>query len=136
MTKIRYTKERLRSNSRMGISFLAIGIILVLLSFITSEWKEISLASIGIGQIGAGFFMFIIYYFENRKQYLTLKSGELIKNTLFPKKIKLSEIKSIRAFAGDLKLITQKTEFIIDTQIIEPNSLAELKNELKNYNLK
>ena len=79
--------------------------------------------------------MFIIYYFENRKQCLTLKDGELIKNTLFPKKIKLSEVKSIREFAGDLKLITQKSEFIIDTQIIEPNSLAELKNELKNYNL-
>ncbi|WP_405569819.1 hypothetical protein [Winogradskyella sp. Asnod2-B02-A] len=136
MTKIRYTKERLRSNSKMGIFFVVIGIILVLLSFITSEWKEISLASIGIGQIGAGIFMFIIYYFENRKQYLTLKNGELIKNSLFPKKIQLSEIKSIKEFAGDLKLITQNTEFIIDTQIIEPNSLEELKNELKNYNLK
>ena len=136
MTKIRYTKERLRSNSRMGIFFVSIGIILVLLSFIISEWKEISLASIGIGQIGAGIFMFIIYYFENRKQYLTLKNGELIKNSLFPKKIKLAEIKFIKEFAGDLKLITQNTKFIIDTQIVEPNSLEELKNELKNYNLK
>jgi membrane associated rhomboid family serine protease len=87
MTKIRYSKERLRGNSRMGIFFLAIGIILVLLSFVIPEWKEISLASIGIGQIGAGILMFMIYYFENRKQYLTLKNGELIKNTLFPKKI-------------------------------------------------
>tara|TARA_B110000090_G_C13059862_1_gene322938 strand:- start:138 stop:548 length:411 start_codon:yes stop_codon:yes gene_type:complete len=136
MTKIRYTKERLRSNSRMGIFFVSIGIILVMLSFITSEWKEISLASIGIGQIGAGIVMFIIYYFENRKQYLTLKNGELIKNSLFPKKIKLAEIISIKEFAGDLKLITQNTEFIIDTQIVEPNSLEELKNELKNCNLK
>jgi len=120
----------------MGIFFVSIGIILVMLSFITSEWKEISLASIGIGQIGAGIVMFIIYYFENRKQYLTLKNGELIKNSLFPKKIKLAEIISIKEFAGDLKLITQNTEFIIDTQIVEPNSLEELKNELKNCNLK
>lgn len=120
----------------MGIFFVAIGIFLVLISFITSEWKEISLASIGIGQIAAGISMFIIYYFENRKQYLTLKNGELIKNTLFPKKIKLTEIISIREFAGNLKLITQKTEFIINTQIIEQNSLVELKNELNNYNLK
>ncbi len=59
----------------------------VLLSFMTSVWKEISLAFIGIEQIGAGLFMFIIYYFENRKQYLTLKNGELIKNSLFPKKL-------------------------------------------------
>ena len=135
MTEIRYTKERLRSNSRMGIFFVTIGIIFVLLSFITSGWKENSLATIGIGQIGAGVFMVIIYYFENRKQYLTLKNGELIKNSLFSKKIKLDEIKSIKEFAGDLKLITQNTEFIIDTQIVEPNSLEELKNELKKYNL-
>jgi uncharacterized membrane protein YesL len=136
MTKIRYTKERLRSNLRMGIFFVVIGVILVLLSFITSEWKEISLASIGIGQIMAGIPMFIIYYFENKKQYLTLKNGELIKNSLFSKKIKLNEVKSIREFAGDLKLITENMEFIIDTQIVEPNSLEELKNELKNCNLK
>ncbi len=136
MTKIRYSKERLRSNLRMGIFFIAIGIILVLLSFLTGEWKDISIQSIGVGQIGAGVFMLILYYFENRKQYLTLKNGELIKNTLFPKKIKLNQIKSIREFAGDLKLISEKNEFVIDTQIIDPNSLVELKNELKNYNLK
>ncbi len=69
----------------MGIFFLMIGIILVCYLLLLPEWKEISLASIGIGQIGAGIFMFMIYYFENRKQYLTLKNGELIKNTLFQK---------------------------------------------------
>lgn len=135
MTKIRYSKERLRSNLRMGIFFVAVGIILVLLSFISSEWREISLTSVGVGQIGAGVFMFLIYCYENRKQYLTLKNGVLIKNSLFPKKIKLDEINTVKEFAGDLKLITQKTEFIIDTQITEPNSLKELKNELKKYNL-
>jgi hypothetical protein len=135
ITKIRYSKERLKSNLRMGVFFVGIGIILFLLSFMTSEWDEISLASIGIGQILAGFPMFTIYFFENKKQYLTLKSGELIKNTLFPKKIRLSEIKSIREFAGDLKLISEKSEFVIDTQIIEPHSLMELKNTLKSYNL-
>jgi hypothetical protein len=136
MTKIRYSKERLRSNLRMGIFFISIGIILVLLSFVIGEWKEISIQSVGVGQFGAGIFMLILYYFENRKQYLTVENGELTKNTLFPKKIKLDQIKSIREFAGDLKLITDKNEFVIDTQIIEPNSLVELKNELNKYNLK
>ena len=72
---------------------------------------------------------------EIAEQWHPTKNGELIKNTLFPKKIKLKEVKSIREFAGDLKLITEKNEFIIDTQIVEPNSLLELKNELKNYSL-
>ncbi|WP_426430085.1 hypothetical protein ACPX19_11165 [Winogradskyella sp. HB-48] len=136
MTKIRYSKERLISNLRIGIFFISIGIILVLLSFVIGEWKEISIQSVGVGQFGAGFFMLIFYYFENRKQYLTIENGELTKNTLFPKKIKLNQIKSIKEFAGDLKLITDKNEFVIDTQIIEPNSLLELKNELNKYILK
>lgn len=135
MTKIRYSKKRLRINLILGIFFIAVGIILVLLSFVIGDSKNILMQSVGVGQIGAGIFMFIIYYFENRKPYLTLENGELVKNTLFQKKINLSEIKSIREFAGDLKLITEKTEFIIDTQVIEPNSLIKLKNELKNYNL-
>jgi dipeptide/tripeptide permease len=83
MTKIRYTKERLRSNSRMGIFFVAIGIILFLLSFVTGEWKEISIASIGIGQIGAGIFMFIIYYFEKRrvdKKHSISKKNKISRN--------------------------------------------------------
>ena len=116
--------------------FIAFGMILVLLSFVTGNWKVISIQSVGIGQIGAGIFMLILYYIENEKQYLTLKNGELIKNTLFSKKIKLNQITYIKEFAGDLKLFSEKNEFIIDTQIIEPNSLLKLKNELKNYNLK
>ena len=136
MTKINYSKERLRSNLRMGIVFSAIGTMLVLLSLVTGNWIYISVQSVGIGQIGAGIFMFMIYYFESRKQYLTLKNGELIKNTLFPKKIKLNQIKYIREFAADLTLISEKNKLVIDTQIMDLNSLVELKNELKNYNLK
>ena len=120
----------------MGIFFIAIGIILVLLSFVPGEWKETLIQSVGVGQIGTGIFMLILYCFNNRKQYLKLENGALTKNTLFPQKIRLNQIKSIREFAGKLKLITDKNEFVIDTQIIEPNSLVELKNELKNYNLK
>jgi hypothetical protein len=55
---------------------------------------------------------------------------------LIPKKIDLIEIKSIREFAGDYKLKTDKGEFVINTQIIEPNSLSELKNELNKLNVK
>lgn len=117
----------------MGIFFIVMGMVLILTSFITGNWRGISILSVGVGQIGAGISMGLLYYFENRKQYLTLKKGELIKHTLFPKKIKLSEIKSKREFAGDLKLNTEKTEFIIHTQIIDPDSLIELKNILNNY---
>ncbi|GGW70005.1 hypothetical protein DFQ11_10641 [Winogradskyella epiphytica] len=135
MKKIRYSKERLRSNYRLGIFFVLIGIVLILLSLIMGDWKNMSLKSVGVGQILAGIPMFILYYFEKKKQYLTIDDGVIVKNTLIPKRIKLSEINSIREFAGDLKLITNKSEFVIDTQIIESDSLIDLKNELKKHHL-
>lgn len=70
----------------------------------------------------------MLHYFKNKNQYLTIKDGELIKNTLFPKRIKLSEIKSVKEFAGDIKLITKNNELVIDSQIIDPNSLVNLRN--------
>ncbi|WP_127844742.1 hypothetical protein [Psychroflexus aestuariivivens] len=136
MTKIHYSKARLKINLRVAIVLISLGIILVSLSLIIGNWKNISLDAIGFGQIGGGLFMLLVYYFEKNKQYLSLNKGELIKNTLFPKKIKLKEIVSIKEFAGDLKLISAKNEFVIDTQIIETNSLLKLKGELENYNLK
>ena len=54
---------------------------------------------------------------------------------LIPKHINLSEINRIKKFAGDYKLKINKVEFIIDTQIIEPNSLADLNAELEKLNV-
>lgn len=131
MQKIRYSKERLKSNLRIGLFFLITGIVLLIISITTTKWEEISIFSIGFGQALAGIFMLSIYYFENKLQYLTITNGEIVKNTLFFKKIKISEIKLTKEFAGDLILKTDKEEFLINTQIIEPASLTYLKNSLK-----
>ena len=133
MIKIRYSKEILRSNLRTGKFFLLFGVVLVLISFLIGKWRIVSIESIGIGQIAAGFFMLILYFFKNKNQYLTLKNGELLKNGLLPKKIKLNEISEIKEFAGDIKVYAEKKQLIIDTQIIDPNSLELLRRELKNY---
>ncbi|RLJ69127.1 hypothetical protein CLV86_0521 [Lacinutrix venerupis] len=133
MQKIRYSKERLKSNLRIGLFFLITGIVLLIISITTTKWEEISIFSIGFGQALAGIFMLSIYYFENKLQYLTITNGEIVKNTLFFKKIKISEIKLTKEFAGDLILKTDKEEFLINTQIIEPASLTYLKNSLKSW---
>lgn len=119
----------------MAIGFSLIGLILILLSSGMGEWKNISLETIGIAQIFVGIFMFLVYRYEDKKQYMTFKNGEIIKNTLFPKKIKLSDIKSISRFAGDIKLITENGAFIIDAQVADPTSLLAFENELKTFNL-
>lgn len=132
---VSYSKKRLSNYVKMSVISIAFGIIILLISIAIEGLTYTVFIAVGIGEISSGIFMLIVYYFESKKQYLTLKNGELTKNTLFPKKIKLTEIKSIREFAGDLKFLTKRSEFVIDTQIIEPHSLAELKNELKKYNL-
>ena len=70
-----------------------------------------------------------------KKQYLTISRGILTKNTGISKKINLSEISSIKKFAGDYKLKTSKAELIINTEIIDRNSLTKLNTELEKLNL-
>jgi hypothetical protein len=72
------------------------------------------------------------YFFENKKQYLTIENGIISKNHLLPKKINLNEIKQIKKFAGDYILKTDSTELRINTELIEENSLAELNTLLDN----
>ena len=56
-------------------------------------------------------------------------------NSPFGKKLNLTEIKRIKKFAGDYILKTDKKELTINTQIIDPNSLAELNAELEKLNV-
>lgn len=82
MKKIKYTEKRLRNNLRMGLFFIAIGITSFLLPYLINVGGfEFLFKAVGIGEIAGGIFTLILYYFENKNQYLTLKNGELIKHT-------------------------------------------------------
>jgi hypothetical protein len=133
--KIKYSKQRLKSNLKLGLFFLIMGIVLTILSVIVDGNDTYYLDSVGIGQICTGLLILIIYFFERRKQYLTIENGLLVKNSFVPKKINLTEIKWIQKFAGDYKLKTDKEELTIDTQIIDKYSLTDLNTELNKLNL-
>lgn len=115
----------------MGMAFICIGVVLFVVSLFTGPIKSLSLDAIGIGQLMGGGLLCCLYSYELKKQYLTIKNGTIVKNTLFPKKAKLSEIQSIKEFAGELFLKKNKETFRINTQIITPESLLQLKEELK-----
>lgn len=66
---------------------------------------------------------------------MTIKNGELVKNTLFSKKVKLADTTSVHRFARDIKLISGDGRFIIDAQVADPTSLQAFANKLKTYNL-
>ena len=76
-----------------------------------------------------------MYFYEYFNQYLTIGNGIIKINSPFGKKMNLAEIKRIKKFAGDYILKTEKAELTINTQMIDPNSLAELNAELEKLNV-
>jgi len=131
MIKLKYSSSTLYSYLLAALLTIAIGLVLILIAFFYEKWP----IYFGIGQLAAGIFILLVYFHRKKKGYFMLKNGKLIKNSLITGKIKLADILSIKQFAGDMKFKTAKEELIIDTKIIDPNSLAELNKEINKYNL-
>jgi len=125
--KIRYKKKRLKFYLIMTIFWLIFGAFNLIFNdfgkWTTYTWLGISVMYIAI------------YSFDYFNQYLTIHNNVIKENHLFGKKIKLTEIKQIKKFAGDYILKTEKTELTINTQIIDEKSLVELNLILDKLNL-
>ena len=125
--KIQYKKRRLNHSLIFGTFWLIIS----LLGIFTKEnpyWTDYAFLIISFLYLGT-------YFYEKRNQYLTIENGLISVNQPFGKKIRLTEIKRIKKFAGDYILKTDKTELTINTQMIDPNSLADLNTELEKLNM-
>ena len=68
--------------------------------------------------------------------YLILEKGVLKQNYIFGKKIELSDIKSIKHFAGEYILRTEKIKMTITIDVIDKSSLLDLTTELKKLDVK
>ena len=99
--KIKYSKQRLNYNFKLGLSLVILGAIMAIVFAIYKNIDVLELASAGIGLIGAGLFSLAIYFYEMKKQYLSINNGRLTRHSLIPRKINLNEIKQIKKFAGD-----------------------------------
>jgi hypothetical protein len=60
----------------------------------------------------------------------------LKQNYIFGKKIELSEIKSIKHFAGEYILRTEKRKMTINISWVDQSSLLDLTTELKKLDVK
>lgn len=129
--KIKFTRQILKGQLNSGFLLVGLGILLIIAHLIFGDFKQISLKSLGVGQIGAGIFMILFYFKQKTKQYLTIKDGKLVKHSFIPKKIKLEDIQSIQQFAGDYIIKGNNKEIVIDTSAIAPESLLTLRNELQ-----
>ena len=72
-----------------------------------------------------------LYRYIKVKYYLIIEKDVLKQNYIFGKKMELSEIKSIKHFAGEYILRTDTRKMRIDIGSIDQSSLLDLKGELK-----
>ena len=125
--KIQYKKRQLNFNLIYGILWFVYCFVKLFfddkLHWIDYSWIIISLTFIGT------------YFYQKKYKYVSIENGILTVNEPFGKKLNLTEIKRIKKFAGDYIIKTDKKELTINTQIIEPNSLAELNAELEKLNV-
>ena len=125
--KIGYKKKHLNVNLIIGLFWLIWFFVRV---FEKNEpnWTDYGWIVISLMYLG-------LYFYQKNYKYLTIENGIINVNEPFGKKLNLTEIKRIKKFAGDYILKTDKKELTINTQIIDPNSLAELNAELEKLNV-
>jgi hypothetical protein len=125
--RIGYKKRHLNINLIFGLIWL-VWFFILKLSKDEPNWTD-------YGWIAISAMYLIGYFYQRRNKYLTIENGFIKVNGPFGKRINLTEIKQIKSFAGDYILKTDKTELTINTQIVEPNALVELKAELEKLNV-
>ena len=79
---------------------------------------------------------FGIYFFKNKYQYLTIKDGSIILNNIFLQRISFADLNQIKKKGKSYILQSEKSELIIDTTLIDKNSLKDLKVIIKNLKSK
>ncbi|MCI2230423.1 hypothetical protein MC378_14685 [Polaribacter sp. MSW13] len=125
--KIGYKKKHLNVNLILGLVWL-VWFFVGVFGKEKPNWTDYGWIVISIMYLG-------LYFYQKNYKYLTIENGIINVNGPFGKKLNLSEIKRIKKFAGDYILKTDKKELTINTQIIDPNSLAELNAEFEKLNI-
>ena len=119
--KILYSKKRRKYDLFYIIFCLLIG----MLSLFLSETNHMFIyLYMPLGLIS-------LYRYIKVKYYLIIEKDVLKQNYIFGKKMELSEIKSIKHFAGEYILRTDTRKMRIDIGSIDQSSLLDLKGELK-----
>jgi len=121
--EIRYKRIHLRWKFIFGLFWLILGII-----SITNNSENY----FNYGYLIVSLLYFGIYFFKNKYQYLTIKDGSIILNNIFLQRISFADLNQIKKKGKSYILQTEKSELIIDTTLIEKNSLKDLKVIIKN----
>lgn len=120
--KFKYKNRHIKINLILGILWI---IFFILAVFVKDDphWVD-------YGYLLMSVLYLCLYFYQRANQYLIFENGFIKYNRPFASQFDLSEITSIRKFAGDYILKSAKKDFTINTQLIEPESLADLNTEL------
>ena len=124
--RIKYKPKHLNINLIFGLFWL-IWFFIGVFGKEEPNWTDYGWIVISLMYLG-------MYFYQKNYNYLTIENGFIKQNWPFGKKMNLNEIKRIRHFAGDYILKSENKELTINIQLIDEESLLELKTELKKLN--
>ena len=121
--KIGYKKRHLNVNLIFGLFWL-LWFFIGVFGKEEPNWTDYGWIVISLMYLG-------MYFYQKNYNYLTIENGFIKQNWPFGKKMKLKEIKGIKHFAGEYILKSELKKMKINIQLINEESLLELKTELK-----
>ena len=121
--KIGYKKRHLNVNLIFGLFWL-LWFFIGVFGKEEPNWTDYGWIVISLMYLG-------MYFYQKNYNYLTIENGFIKQNWPFGKKMNLNEIKRIRLFAGEYILKSELKKMKINIQLINEESLLELKTELK-----
>ncbi len=125
--KIRYCKSVIRNNYGYGLTMIGLGFFAVYIN--SSSVFSYLWIFLGILQAGTS-------YYRQKYQYLTIREDRLIRHTIIPKSIALSDIRRVRRYMDSYKIETHNESMRIEKHFIETESLQKLNLFLKDLNPK
>ena len=83
--------------------------------------------------LGIGAFYVFDYFYKRNRPYVSMEGERIAVDQFF--RVKTANIReaSVTYFAGDYKITTPDAVFVINTNLLDPNSLPELKAALAPY---
>jgi len=121
--KIGYKKRHLNVNLIFGLIWL-VWFFIGVFGKEEPNWTDYGWIVISLMYLG-------MYFYQKNYNYLTIENGFIKQNWPFGKKMNLNEIKGIKHFAGEYILKSELKKIKINIQLINEESLLELKTELK-----
>lgn len=121
--KIPYKKNHLRRPLIFGVIWLVFSVVSYLFTN-TALWLT-------LGWLGLSIMYFIGYYYTKHYGYLILTEETLKIQGWREKSIRLSDIVTIRQYAGEYVIKTETEEITINPRIITPEYLEVLQKVLR-----